>query len=140
MSAPVWRSSTIELAVRHDQPGPDQQDTRLAEGDLAIVEADQPRALRNEKILPGRRVVDVLRDLGGDLARKIGADTGDQRTGDDGAGLHDIGRDGRFQPIDTGCSTIGRSVDEGELAVLTVLRESRVGRWLRGRTRRGPGI
>jgi hypothetical protein len=43
---------------------------------VVIVQADQARALRNEKIFAGRRVKDVLRDLGGDLAWKIGADTG----------------------------------------------------------------
>ena len=38
-------------AVRHDQPGPDQQHARLAERDLAVIDADQARPLRDEKII-----------------------------------------------------------------------------------------
>ena len=34
--------------VRHDQPGPDQEHARLPEGDLAIIDPDQPRALGNQ--------------------------------------------------------------------------------------------
>jgi hypothetical protein len=34
--------------ARHDQAGPDQQDTRLAERNLAVVDADQPGPLRNK--------------------------------------------------------------------------------------------
>ena len=37
-------------------------------GDLAVIFADQSRALRNEQMRPGRRVVNVLRHLRGDLA------------------------------------------------------------------------
>jgi hypothetical protein len=32
-------------AVRHDEAGPDQQDTRLPKRDLAIIGTDQPRPL-----------------------------------------------------------------------------------------------
>ena len=34
--------------VRHDQPGPHQQHPRLTERDLAIINADQSRSLRNK--------------------------------------------------------------------------------------------
>ena len=51
-SAPGWRSSTIELAVGKMMPVPDEQDARLAEGDLAVVVADQLRALRDEEEAP----------------------------------------------------------------------------------------
>jgi hypothetical protein len=33
-------------SIRHDQPGPDEQDTGLAESNLAIVDPDQTRSLR----------------------------------------------------------------------------------------------
>ena len=56
-------------AVRHDQAGPDQQDARLPERNLAVIDADEPRPLRNEKEAPGRAVVDILGHLGRDLAR-----------------------------------------------------------------------
>ena len=51
-------------AVRHDQAGPDKQDTRLTERDLAVIDADQSGPLRYEKETPGRTVVDVFGDLG----------------------------------------------------------------------------
>jgi hypothetical protein len=51
-------------AVRHDQAGPDQQDTRLTEGDLAIVNADQSCPLRYEKETARRAIEDVLGNLG----------------------------------------------------------------------------
>jgi hypothetical protein len=55
-------------AVGEDEARPDQQRARLPEGDLTVVDADQFRSLRNEKIAPGWAVVDVLGDLPGDLA------------------------------------------------------------------------
>ena len=79
-------------AVGHDEPVPDEQHTRLAEGDLAVVLADEARALRDEEVRAGRAVIDILRHLRGDLAGQIGADAGDERRRDDGAGLQDIGR------------------------------------------------
>ena len=46
-------------AVRHDQARPDQEDARLAEGNLAVVDPDQARALRAEY----PRCVDALRGI-----------------------------------------------------------------------------
>lgn len=43
-------------AVRHNQAGPDQQDARLPERNLAIIDANQPGPLRNEEETPGRAV------------------------------------------------------------------------------------
>ncbi len=42
--------------------------------------------------MPGRAVVDVLTDLRGDAAGKIGIDAGDERRRDDGAALQLIAR------------------------------------------------
>lgn len=45
----AWLSLQNDRAtIRHDQPSPNQQDTRLAERDLAVVDADQARSLRRE--------------------------------------------------------------------------------------------
>ena len=41
-------------AVGHDDAIPDEQHARLPECDLAVVLADQPRALRDEELLAGR--------------------------------------------------------------------------------------
>ncbi len=79
-------------AVRHDEAVPGEQHAGLSRGDLAVIFADQPRALRNEQDAPGRIVLDIGRHLGGDLAGKVGADAGDERGGDDAAGLQDVGR------------------------------------------------
>src|SRR5947208_720982 len=53
-------------AIRHDESGPDQQDAVLPERDLAIVSADELRALWNKEISSGRAVIDVLGHLGRD--------------------------------------------------------------------------
>ena len=79
-------------AVRHDQPRPDQEHAILSERNLAVVGADQLRALRDEEILAGRAVIDVLGHLGGDLARQIGTNAGDERRRNDSARLHDVPR------------------------------------------------
>ena len=78
-------------AVRHDQAGPDQQDTRLRERNLAVIDADQPRPLRYEKETPGRAVVDVFGDLGRDLAGQVRADTRNKCRRNDIACLDGIG-------------------------------------------------
>src|SRR3546814_17851692 len=44
--------------VRQDQPVPDQQHPPLAEGDAAVVLADQPCSLRHEQETARRAVVD----------------------------------------------------------------------------------
>src|ERR1700739_1944451 len=45
-------------AVRHDEACPDQQQSLLPVCDVAIVFADQPRALRDQQKSPASRVVD----------------------------------------------------------------------------------
>src|SRR5207244_6080644 len=59
-------------AIRHDESRPDEQDSVLPEGDLAIVYADELRALWNEEISPGRAVIDILRHLGSNLTGESG--------------------------------------------------------------------
>jgi len=34
-------------AIRHDQTGPDKEHAGLAESDVAVIDIDQPRTLRN---------------------------------------------------------------------------------------------
>ena len=63
-------------AVGKDHPRPHQQHARLPERDLAVVDADELGALRNEQIPSGWAVVDVLGDLPCDLAGQVGADAG----------------------------------------------------------------
>ena len=98
--------------------------------------ADQLRALRDQQVFAGRAVVDRLRHLGGDLARKIGTNAGDERGRDDRAGLHDIGRGLGFEPVRTDRALVGRSIEEGGLAVLHVLRGAGVDRRRGRRARR----
>ena len=55
-------------AVRHDDPVPGDKCTFLAVRDLAIVLADQPRALRDQHRAAGDVVINRLGNLGDDLA------------------------------------------------------------------------
>jgi hypothetical protein len=77
-------------AIRHEQPGPDQKHPVLPERDLAVIEADKLRSLRDEQVFPGRAVVDILGHLGGDLTGQIGAYPGDERRRNDCTGLDHI--------------------------------------------------
>jgi hypothetical protein len=58
-------------AVWHDQASPDQEDTRLPERDLAIIDAYQSGPLRHEKEATGRAIENVFRNLRRDLAGQI---------------------------------------------------------------------
>src|SRR3546814_19119337 len=85
------------LAVQQDRaaawknkPIPGEQHAALARRDFAVIFADQPRALRDEKNASRRAVIDILRDLGGDLAGQVRLDAGDQRGRDAAARLHDL--------------------------------------------------
>ena len=92
MSAPGWRSSTIDLPfgmIRRVQTSSTRDWPNAIWLSYRPIRRD-PCGM--SRIFAGRAVVDVLRDLGGDLAGQIGADAGDQRGRNDGAGLHDIGR------------------------------------------------
>lgn len=122
-------------SIRHDEPVPDQKHPTLAERDLAVILADQAGALRDQQMAPGRAVIDVLRDLRGDLAGKIGLDAGNQRGGDHGSSLHDIGRRFLLYAVGTVRASVSFGVDEGKLAILHVLRRAGI-EWRRfGRKR-----
>lgn len=72
----IRRREVVELnrsAVRKDDALPDQKRPALTEGHDAVIGADQPRALWDKQDAACRGVIDVLRDLGGDEAREIGA-------------------------------------------------------------------
>ena len=89
----------------------------LAVGDLAVVLADQPRALRDQHGAAGGVVVDRLGHLGDHLARQVGVDRGDQGRGDDRAGL-DLPRADRRRAADWSGSR--RPGGGGELALLAL--------------------
>ncbi len=73
--------------VREDQPVPDEEHAALANGHAIVIGADQPGALRNQEQASRGAVIDVLGNLRGDLTWQVGANAGDQRGRDDGAGL-----------------------------------------------------
>ncbi len=137
--APGCRSSAIDMPSGMMMRVQTSSTRALPEGNRAIVLPDQLRPLGNKKILAGGAVIDSLRHLGGDLARQIGTYAGDQRGRDDRASLHDIWRRLRFEPIGTDRAPIGRSVEEGGLAVLHVLCGASIDRRRRtwGRRRSG---
>lgn len=58
---------------------------------MAVVAAEDARALRNQQVLAGRSVVDRLRHRADHVARKIRLDARDQRAGDHRTG-HDLVR------------------------------------------------
>ena len=108
----------------------------LAESDLGVVLTDQTGTLRDQENLSGRAVVDILGDLGSDLARQVGTQSGDQRRGNHRAGLQHVGTGGRFDAIGTDCATIDIAVQEGELVILRHQITRAGGRW-RGRLASG---
>src|SRR5258708_35947892 len=59
------------FTIRNDDPIPDQEYAGLAERDLAVVLPDQTRALRNQGILSGWTVINILRHLRSDFAGQI---------------------------------------------------------------------
>ena len=94
------------------------QRARLPEGDLRVVLADQARALRDQQDLARRAVIDIFGHLGGDLARQIGAQAGDERRGDDRASLQHILACRRLDAIGAGRAAIDVAVEKRELVIL----------------------
>ena len=119
--------------VRHDEPGPDEQRPRLAEGNLRIILPDQPRALRDEQDAAGNAVIDILGDLRRDRPGKIGTQPGDERRRNDRAGLQNIGACCRLQPLLAHGALIGGTVEEGEFVILGRCAGGRHSRWRRRR-------
>src|SRR5450755_1581447 len=100
---------------------------------MAVIDPDQPRPLWYKKEMPRWTVIDILGDLRRDLTRQVGADTRDQRSGNDIPRLHHIGRRGRHNAIRALGATIDVCTEEGEFAVLAVQGEGLVRgqrRWL----------
>ena len=94
------------LALQHDgaaigqnQAVPDEQDAALPELHTGVILADDARSLRNQQQRAGRAVIDIFRDLRGDLAGKVRADAGNHRRRDYGPCLKDVGRGWRHDPI-----------------------------------------
>src|SRR5262252_1520877 len=112
-------------AARHDQPRPHQKDAILAEGDLAVIGADELRALRDQQELAARAVIDVLGHLCGDLAGKIGTNAGDEYGRNHSAGLDHVAGSRIFQAIGADRLAIDGAIEEGGLAILHV--EKRLG-------------
>src|ERR1700693_248997 len=106
--------------VRHEQPGPNKQDPVLPERDLAVVEPNELRSLRDQQKPAGWAVKNVLGALGVDLPRQVGSDAGDQCRGNDSAGVNHIagwwiGEASRADRL-----AINRTVYECQLAILHV--------------------
>src|SRR5262249_36079927 len=140
-------------AVRKNEPGPYEENARLTEGDLAVVDADELRALWNEQIAAGWAVVNILGDLGRDLAGQVRTDPGQQGGRDHRARLDDVFRGGTLEMLPAHGAFVDRSVQKGELAILHVLDRISVDRrplalafncsvdplWCRNRWRRCSG-
>ena len=75
--------------IREDHPIPHDLHAALPIADLAVVFAQQARALRDQHVLAGGRVVDRLGHRGDHIARQVGLDARDQRSGDHRTG-HDL--------------------------------------------------
>src|SRR5450631_198045 len=73
--------------------------------------------------MPRGTVIDILGDLRRDLTRQVGAETRDQRRGNDIPGLDHIGRRGRRNAIRARGATIDVCAEEGKFAILAVLGE-----------------
>src|SRR3546814_21066658 len=72
-------------SVGEDNPLPHDERAALPERDVAIVAADQRRALRDQQRPPRHTIIDILRDLRGDQPRAARIEARDQARGDDAA-------------------------------------------------------
>src|SRR6516165_1120014 len=117
-------------AVRKDEASPDEENARLPERDLTVVDADQLRALWDQEVAAARAVIDILRDLARDLAGQVGADASEESRRNDRSCLHDVFRGRALQPLAAHGAFVDRSVEERELAILHVLDRVGVDRWL----------
>src|SRR5262245_53379609 len=117
-------------AVWKDEASPDEENARLPERDLTVVDADQFRSLWNQEVVAGRAVIDILGDLTRDLAGQVGADAREEGGGYDRACLHNVFRGGALQPLVAHGAFVDRSVKECELAILHVLERVGIDRRL----------
>src|SRR5262249_32871726 len=96
---------------------------------MTVIDAEELRSLRNQKILAGRAVIHMFGYLRGDLAWKVGANARDQSRRNDSARLDDIARCWVRQPIGAYRFAIDGCREECELAVLHVQDRVRIKRW-----------
>src|SRR3546814_8383935 len=81
-AATIGTGLAVELdgaSIGQDQPRPGEQDAGLPGANLSVIVTDQPRALRDQQDAARGAVINILRNLRGDLARQVRADAGDQR-------------------------------------------------------------
>ena len=105
-------------AIGQDQTVPDQQHAALPELHTGVILADDARSLRDQEQRACRAVIDILRDLRGDLARQIRTDAGNHCSRDHGPCLKDIGRCWRHDPIDGNGLAIHRTIEKCRVPVL----------------------
>ncbi len=108
-------------AIGHDQPVPNQQHAALPKPDAIVIFTDDAATLRQEQDAAGRAVIDVFRDLRGDLAGMVGANTGDERGSDYRSCLKDLGRCRGRDAIRRHGAPIDWGIDECQLAILSRL-------------------
>ena len=106
-STPGMHSREIETPSGRMSRFQQNKHALLAVADGGVVGGEEPRALGDEQVVAGDRVVDVLADLADDLSGQVAVDRGEQRRRNDGAGLHLEGAPGH----DDRLSEIGRGVD-----------------------------
>lgn len=96
---------------------PDYQRAALAEGDDAVILADQPGPLRHQQETTGCAVEHVLRDLGSDQAWHVGIDTRDEAGRDDASRRQHVGRGRGHQRVRIGIAPRVRPPGECRLAI-----------------------
>lgn len=127
-------------AVRQDDALPYDQRALLAEGNDAVVTADQPCALRNEKDVARCAVEDAFSDLSGDQAREVGPESRNEARRDNAASGQHVRRRRWAQPmlVDIAASVAGcNKVSLALLGVGIAIRidgdARRIARYGRGR-------
>ena len=101
-------------AVRHDDPLPDQEGPSLAEGDDAVIGADQPRSLRDEELRPVR-CHRRSPYLGGHQPGEVRVDPSQQARRYHRSRHHLVGRDGILDRIRVVVGAVGLLVGKSSL-------------------------
>src|SRR5262249_60404909 len=65
--------------IGEDEASPDEENARLPERDLTVVDADQFRSVWDQEVPAAWGVIHILGDLTDDLAGQVGADAGQER-------------------------------------------------------------
>src|SRR5262252_6935565 len=107
--------------IGEDEASPDEENARLPERDLTVVDADQFRSLWDQEVAAGWAVIHILGGLTGDLAEQVGADAGQEGCRDDRTCLHNVFRGGGLRPFAAHGAFVDWSVEERKLAILHVL-------------------